>query len=268
MITCQHAKQLFDRYLDDELSPSFQAELHAHVLTCLECRNELAILEACGDVIRLDKCEPVLGSSFTDRVMAAHRQAKAKAIQPKAWRRIAIYVGSPMAAAASIILAFLIFSPMVSKAPSDQHGTVIQSAMTAAPAGVRKNLTEITGRKPSPEAERELASMPEMPALSFLESLLTPLVEGTRNAVEGTRRSAEDIELLIRYGFDNMQEQLIAEYRQRYPDDATLGPLPRPAGVASDLDALTNPVGTAPKAAAEKPAPAPQQADEQTTGAF
>ena len=58
MITCQHARQLFDRYLDDELSSSLRSELHAHVINCTPCQNHLAVLEACGDVIRLDKCEP------------------------------------------------------------------------------------------------------------------------------------------------------------------------------------------------------------------
>ena len=44
MITCQHARQLFDRYLDGELSPSLQAELHAHQLSCSACQTELAML--------------------------------------------------------------------------------------------------------------------------------------------------------------------------------------------------------------------------------
>ena len=54
MITCQHARHLFDRNLDGELSPSLQAELHAHQLKCPECQSELAMFEACGAVVALD----------------------------------------------------------------------------------------------------------------------------------------------------------------------------------------------------------------------
>ena len=55
MITCQNARDLFDRHLDGELSASLQTELHAHCLQCLSCQNELAMLETCGDVIALDR---------------------------------------------------------------------------------------------------------------------------------------------------------------------------------------------------------------------
>ena len=37
MITCQNARQLFDRYLDGELTSSLHTELHAHRLNCSEC---------------------------------------------------------------------------------------------------------------------------------------------------------------------------------------------------------------------------------------
>ena len=46
MITCQHARHLFDSYLDGELSANLQTELHAHRLNCTSCQNELALLEA------------------------------------------------------------------------------------------------------------------------------------------------------------------------------------------------------------------------------
>lgn len=231
MITCQHARQLFDRYLDDELSPSLQAELHAHRLHCMECQNELALGEACADVIRLDRCEPALSESFTDRVMAARRAQLAS--RSRHWRRIAIFTGSGLAAAASIAIVFLLSTPMpeTASAPREVLGTSI-----AAPETVRDNLLKVTGTQLNPKAAEELAKTPEMEALPFLDSFLASLVKGTRNTAEATRHSVKDLGLLLRYGFANMNDQLVAEYREKYPDD------PRAPGsaqrVISDLDFL------------------------------
>jgi hypothetical protein len=95
---------------------------------------------------------------------------------------------------------------------------------------------EITGKKLDPKAEAELAVTPEIKALPFLDSYLALLAEGTRNTAEVTRHSVEDLRLLFRYGFANMNDQLVAEYREKYPDD------PRASGsaqrVISDLDLL------------------------------
>ncbi len=250
MITCPDTRQLFDRYLDDQLSPSLQAELHAHVLQCNDCQNELAILEACGDVVRLDRREPVLSGSFTDRVLAARRTQLA--VKPPRSRRLIYALGMPVAAAASIALAFLLTAPVVKDqpvppgtalvstsgdvAPVLPRETVIAADAIAAPVSFRDELTKLTERTFTPEARAELKNTPEMPALSFFDALLAPVMEGTRHAVEGTRRTAADIELLIRFGLANMNEQLVAEYRLKYPDE------PRGAKggqrVVSDLDPL------------------------------
>ncbi|MGB0715252.1 MAG: anti-sigma factor family protein [Phycisphaerae bacterium] len=105
---CDQAQQLFDAYLDGELSPSLQRELGAHRVACADCRRELALLEVAGQLISTDD-EPVgLQDGFTDRLMACvdeghHRDTR--------WRRI-LYVGAPMAAAAVVCLAFLgLFDP-------------------------------------------------------------------------------------------------------------------------------------------------------------
>ena len=233
MITCQHARQLFDRYLDDELSPSLQAELHAHQLHCSGCQNELALREACGDVIRLDKCEPAPSGSFADRVLEARREQVAS--RSRYWRRVALFAGSPLAAAASIALVFLLSAPAVEKAPAPPEG-VTAGASIAAPETFREAVMELTDKKLSPEAAAELANTPESKALPFLDSYLALLAEGTRNTAEVTRHSVEDLRLLFRYGFANMNDQLVAEYREKYPDD------PRASGsaqrVISDLDLL------------------------------
>lgn len=240
MITCQDARQLFDRYLDDELSPALQTEVHAHVLHCSECQNDLAIAEACGDVIRLDKCEPRLSGSFADRVLAASRPMRQ--VHAARARRLPWLIGAPMAAAACLALVFA--SQMPSNVSSPSAAVVVQPAVEtpvvvvtstpvqsvvagtsiAAPQSVRDELTKLTDKKLSPEAMAELKATPEMPALSFLDALLAPVMQGTRNAVEGSKRTAQDLELLIRYGLTDMNEQLIADYRQKYPTDPTLQP--------------------------------------------
>ncbi len=106
MITCRDANQLFDRYLDGELPVSLQTELHAHRLSCASCQDELAMHEVCGDVIALDRREPRLSEGFTDRVLLARRHPLAG--PRRRWGRIALFVGPPLAAAASIALAFAI----------------------------------------------------------------------------------------------------------------------------------------------------------------
>lgn len=216
MMTCQHARRMFDRYLDDELSPSLQTEFHAHVVNCGECQNELAVFEALGDVIHLDHSEPVASAGFTDRVLVSC-QLKA-APSPRRWRRVAMWTAGPMAAAA--VLAMVVLPTWTSwQTPPPKGPTVIGSETVSAPKEFVTEMVKLTDRPQSPQAQRELAETPEMPALSFMDALLAPLVEGTRNTVEGTRRSAQDVELLIRFGFENMNERLVAEYRAKYPEE-------------------------------------------------
>jgi len=233
MITCQHARRLFDRSLDDELSPSLKAELHAHRLHCSQCQSELALDEACADVIRLDTCEPALSASFTDRVMTARRTQLAS--RSRHWQRVVLFTGSGLAVAASIAIAFLLSSPMPQEAPAPHEGITAGIAI-AAPKQFQKNVLELTGKKLDPQTEAELANTPEMKALPFMDSFLALLVKGTRNTAEATRHSVDDLTLLLRYGFANMNDQLVAEYREKYPDD------PRGSGsnqrVISDLDFL------------------------------
>jgi hypothetical protein len=219
MITCQHARQLFDRHLDDELSPSLQAELHAHVIQCTPCQNQLALFEACGDVIRLDAREPRVSGSFADRVMAGRRQqlVTAAARRPAAGRRMIWRIGVPMTAAAGVVLALALGAFMYGQV-SGGHKTVVGGLSVAAPVEVQKNLMNLTGRTLNPESAKELANTPEMKSLQFLEALVTPLVEGAQNAAAGTRQSYEDIEALVRLAFAGQTERLAAEYREEHPE--------------------------------------------------
>lgn len=100
---CEQARQLFDAYLDGELSPSLATELGAHRLRCADCRQALALLEVSGHILRSDR-DPVQASDgFTDRLLACVDTAPS-------WRRKvlnSIYIGGPLAAAAVIALAFV-----------------------------------------------------------------------------------------------------------------------------------------------------------------
>ena len=223
MITCHQAVQLFDRYLDEDLSPSLQAELYAHVLHCSPCQSRLAVLEACGDVIRMDRPEPQISAGFTERVMASCREELAVRTAGRSRRpvrRVGLYAMSSLAAAASIALVFWLAMPVGVPVDETAPGTVTMGAREAAPKEFRENMTALTGRTLEEQAQAELESTPEIDALPFLEAFLKPVVEGTRHAVEGTRRSYKDVELLVRYGFAGMNERLVAEYRQKYPDAA------------------------------------------------
>ena len=100
---CDQARQLFDAYLDGELSPSLATELGAHRVRCPDCRQALALLEVSGHILRSDRDSQTAPTDFTDRLMACVEE-------PSAWRRRvwnSMYVGGPLAAAAVIALAFL-----------------------------------------------------------------------------------------------------------------------------------------------------------------
>ncbi len=73
-MNCHEAEQLFDAYLDGELSESLRLEFDAHRLSCPLCEQKLAILEACAHTLASDHDVPALSDDFTERVMAELRQ--------------------------------------------------------------------------------------------------------------------------------------------------------------------------------------------------
>lgn len=227
MITCQHAHQLFDRYLDGELSASLQTELHAHRLNCSACQGELALLEACGDVIAMDRCEPQVSVSFTDRVVLAQRGRHA--VRPRRWRRMLWLAGSPMAAAASIAFTIAVISP---PARAPQRPTAIRGIQEATPEGFRPASTN-----QSPDALRALASTPQMEPNKFVDSVdsfLAPIVERSKSTIDGTRRGAEELQLLMQLGVSRTNGDLIARWRAVQQEKAA------PAG-SRELDPAAEP---------------------------
>ncbi len=207
MITCQHARHLFDSYLDGELSANLQTELHAHRLNCTSCQNELALLEACGDVIAMDRREPQLSISFTDRVLMARRGRQMPS--RRKWGRTFWLVGSPLAAAASVAFTLFVIAPQNPPKPKPEVATYVE----VVPEQVRDVLLQQKGRELTPEEKQEIARGHEMTTINFVESVLAPLVEHSKNTLDGTRRGAEELELLMRMGLSNTNEVLVARWR-------------------------------------------------------
>jgi hypothetical protein len=205
MITCQHIRNLFDRHLDGELPSSLQAELHAHQLNCSECQGELALLEACGDVIAYDRCEPTLSDSFTSRVLVAH-QSRLAAAPKRSWSRIIISVAAPLAAAACVGLAVLLITPVGKEA----HQSVVAGVTQRLPDGSAAFLE--AGRRPSGLAARELAATPQIQP-GFMDEILGPVVDQTRKTVSSTRRNFEQLQSLVGLGFAGANEALAAGSR-------------------------------------------------------
>ncbi len=204
MITCRHARQLFDCYLDGELSSSLQAELHAHQLSCDACRSELAMLEAFGDVVAADRREPMPGGAFTDRVMQAYRLQQRPV--RRSWGRVLVLFGSPAAAAASIVLAVTMIAPSVPQ--KTERGGITAGREVAVSTAVQG--MQIPTRELSARDREALARTPKMEAAGIVEKLVGPLVEQTWKSIEQTRRSVRQLEYLVRLGPGAGPERLAA----------------------------------------------------------
>ena len=201
MITCKNAKQLFDRYLDGELSSSLQAELHAHRLNCCNCQQDLAIFEACGDVVRMDAREPRLDSSFTNRVMLAYRvQGRSP---HRRWQRVAMWTAGSLAAAASIALAVVMMQP----ATPPNIPSVTAGAKVAVPETVEDLLVTKEGTQMTDAAKAELDATPRMGS-STVMSLLPPIVERAQRTFTSARRGVEELQMLLQMGMSAAKDSL------------------------------------------------------------
>jgi anti-sigma factor RsiW len=107
-MNCQRFENLIDSYLDSQMSGSLLAEFHAHRLSCRHCSRVVSMLQAAGDVIAHDQCEPKIGADFADRVLAA-MPASRKANRSLWLVRLGAGAAG-LAAAAAIILAVFVSS--------------------------------------------------------------------------------------------------------------------------------------------------------------
>lgn len=108
MISCQQAHNLFEDYLNDELSAALTAELDAHRLECDACRHQLTLMEACGNVVRLDTNEPHVSADFTDRLMAILDEDQGRRGWLQIDRRLKVACGL-LGVAAAIALVVLFY---------------------------------------------------------------------------------------------------------------------------------------------------------------
>lgn len=115
-----------------------------------------------------------------------------------------MYLGSPMAAAASVAFAVFLMTPRARTTPN----TVIAGASESAPREFRAPVSPKTT-----DALIALENTPEMNRSSFVDSMLAPFVERSKNTIEGTRRGVEELQLLMQSGFSRMNESLIARGR-------------------------------------------------------
>jgi len=101
---CEEARDLFNAYLDGELSAALATELGAHRLKCAECRRRLALLEVSGHILASDRDPVSIGDGFTDRLLACMEKPAGRWTQRLRHR---LYWAGPLAAAAVVALAFL-----------------------------------------------------------------------------------------------------------------------------------------------------------------
>jgi len=111
-LTCRNVRQLHDAWLDGELSANMNAEVHAHLLQCPECQQQVEMIRASGDVITQDRSEPAVDAEFTSRVLAALPEQRPVAAtlpfdsietrRSRRRRRIRLLLGGSLPAAASI----------------------------------------------------------------------------------------------------------------------------------------------------------------------
>lgn len=166
---CRQAQQLFDAYLDGELSASLATELGAHRVQCGSCRRALALLEVSGHILRADHEVASPRQEFTDRLLACMDRPESTWTQ-RVWR-LGLATGG-LAAAAVVALAFV---------------GVFDSRSRGVVAGERAE-----GAVRSPQAT--MASSP-LPVATFDELFEEPSVSGASGGgpaaepLSGTSRS-------------------------------------------------------------------------------
>ncbi len=107
-MTCTECEQLFDAYLDGQLTGALRLEFDAHRLRCRRCQQTLAMLEAVGNVLSADAEPPTLSDDFTDRVMQSVAPAATQTRRFPRWR---VTLATVALAQAAAILLFVSFRP-------------------------------------------------------------------------------------------------------------------------------------------------------------
>lgn len=196
---CEQARQLFDAYLDGELSATQSTELGAHRLQCGDCRRALALLEVSGHIVASDRDPVSLRSDFVDRLLACMDVGPAR--WPYRIRR-GLYIAGPVAAAAVIGLAFMGFFDSVNKTQVAGHrevrdGPVIDDTLDS--------LLIEGAEAPSKPAGNRFSGDPfssggeeNRPVLQqgghFLEQLPRTILQSLETLREAQKRASENVE--------------------------------------------------------------------------
>ena len=206
-MNCEQARNLFDAYLDGELSPALATELGAHRLQCPSCRQELALMEVAGHVVGAGADEPVLDDDFTDRLLAC---VEPTVTAPRRRRYRIIRLGGGLAAAACLTL----FVAYLAR-PGEQ----------------------VASRRESPEGAQlatgtqESAALEE-PAAPELEDAKVALQNIEDTVFEAHRSSTS----LLRYGQMTLLEMIDAVRLEALRDVDTQGAPPLDEAAGDDAD--------------------------------
>lgn len=181
---CEEARQLFDAYLDGELSPALTMELGAHRVHCPECRRALALMEVSGHIVSSDRDPITLRGGFTDRLMACVDKRSVRWHQR--FRR-GLYIGGPLAAAAVIVLAFAgVFTPGNGKVAGKKIEIVGPPPATA------------TRPQAGPSADDSTVGDAARDSRTQNERLLEEWFEQTQKNIDAKRQSGESLQNMFR----------------------------------------------------------------------
>ena len=206
---CEQARQLFDAYLDGELSASLATELGTHRLRCSECRQALALLEVSGHIVRTDQ-EPVqLEGNFTERLLGCMEQRSLPWLMR--WRR-QLYIGGTLAAAAVIALAFLgLFDNRDARVAGEKFELPTESMPIDRPTIV------------------EVATADEDVAIDASGESLEAWIDRARGNIANKRESGESLRSLL--------DDTATQWGHILQDAASEGATPSAAPGADDTDA-------------------------------
>ncbi len=203
---CHQAHNLFDAYLDGELSPALATELGAHRLGCPSCRQELALMEVAGHVVGAGADDPVLEDDFTDRLLAC---IEPTVTAPRKRRYRIIRIGVALAAAACVTLLVTILTR-----PGQQVASIRESADGAGPA-IRSQQPTIAEAAAPELAEAKVA------------------LQSIEDTVLKTRESSTS---LLRYGQMTLLEMIDRLRLEVLRDVATQGASPEEEAAGEDAD--------------------------------
>jgi len=220
-MNCEQAQQLFDAYLDGELSPALTTELGAHRLQCPDCRRALALLEVTGHVLSTDREPDELPVGFTDRLLACVDEPR-KGWSHRLPQRL-IYVGVPVAAAAMVALAFLGFFDR----PSGEAAG--EKAMAPPSAQLLQGITK--GNVASSENALRIDETP------VNEQLLAEWLERTREHIAAQEQAGESLQkmmdMTILQLLDVLQQAQESRGPLRAPGEKDAVTAPPPAKVST-----------------------------------